>query len=536
MTARRGRQGSKQPEPTFADEVQAARRNRELITELARRRSEDGTSQAEVAKRMHTSQPAVTRLESHQHDVQLSTLARYVTALGLSLHFVLTDSDTGERTWTSMSMPELEGPSAVERSKQQQTVNVSEREFPGLIVIDGNWAKLSGPDLEHQPSVLAAAADPSWTLVYANVHGKSVTVEEVTPEAGRTESAEDPGVLGIFGPVDLDPVAIAYTIESAHRKHRQVLTLVAKIRNPAMADVGAQPDTPDESARVDIASTPNVQARFIEVLIEFLGRATKDSGRVVMWQSPERERMVEVLASRGQAGGRMSGTPPHRRPKGVGAMRGREDLREAIKEELLFDPLVEPTNVTVNETNGEVTLDGTVQSYPQYLEAAAAAQRVAGVKKVQNHLEVVLPRGDVRDDATLTTAANNALALDITVPDGVEATAREGNLRLSGTVSFGRQRTAAAEAVAGLIGVHSIENEIRIIGGADPAEVTVTVQNAVDRYSLDVEVDNDGGTVTLSGQVRNWAERDAVISAAWMAGGVAHVRDELNITGQQPSD
>ncbi len=34
-------------------------------------------------------------------------------------------------------------------------------------------------------------------------------------------------------------------------------------------------------------------------------------------------------------------------------------------------------------------------SYPQYLEAATAARRVAGVKNVHNHLEVVLPAGDV---------------------------------------------------------------------------------------------------------------------------------------------
>ena len=42
---------------------------------------------------------------------------------------------------------------------------------------------------------------------------------------------------------------------------------------------------------------------------------------------------------------------------------------------------------------------------------------------VHNHLEVALPDGDYRDDAKLTTAANNALAGNVTVPDTVEATA-----------------------------------------------------------------------------------------------------------------
>ena len=93
--------------------------------------------------------------------------------------------------------------------------------------------------------------------------------------------------------------------------------------------------------------------------------------------------------------------------------------------------------------NGDVALNGTVPSYPQYLKASAAAQRVAGVRNVHNHLQVVLPDEDYRDDATLTTMANNALALNVTVPDGVEATARDGNLTLTGAVEYGRQRMAA---------------------------------------------------------------------------------------------
>ena len=48
---------------------------------------------------------------------------------------------------------------------------------------------------------------------------------------------------------------------------------------------------------------------------------------------------------------------------------------------------VDPSNITVKNITGQVALNGTVPSYPQYLEAAAAAQRVAGVTDVHNHLE-----------------------------------------------------------------------------------------------------------------------------------------------------
>ena len=231
----------------------------------------------------------------------------------------------------------------------------------------------------------------------------------------------------------------------------------------------------------------------------------------------------------------MSGNPPpHRRGKGFRPVGTTKDIREAIKAELAFDPLVDATDITVKNISGDVGLNGTVASYPQYLEAAAAAQRIGGEKNVHNHLEVMLPEGDYRDDAMLTTAANNALAQNVSVPDGVEATARHGNLELTGTVRYGPQRDAAERAVAGLTGVRHVRDEIEIGYDADPADVTLLVEDALARSALvpddsDVQVGAMGNTVTLTGNVRTWAEHDAVIGAAWMARGVSDVRDFLEV-------
>ncbi len=213
-----------------------------------------------------------------------------------------------------------------------------------------------------------------------------------------------------------------------------------------------------------------------------------------------------------------------------------KDIREAVEAELKFDPLVDDADIHVMNMNGDVALNGTVPSYPQYLGAAAAAQRVAGVKNVHNHLAVVLSDADYRDDAMLTTTANNALTLNVTVPEGVEATARDSNLTLTGMVTYGRQREAAELAVAGLAGVRNVRDDIEISYDADPVDVTLLVQDALDRSALiaddsDVSVDTSGNTVMLRGHVRTWAERDAVVGAAWMAGGVSEVDDELEVTG-----
>jgi osmotically-inducible protein OsmY len=213
-----------------------------------------------------------------------------------------------------------------------------------------------------------------------------------------------------------------------------------------------------------------------------------------------------------------------------------QDIRDAVELELSYDPLVDISDITVKNLNGDVALNGTVPSFPQYREAAAAARRVSGVKNVHNHLEVVLPTGDYRDDPTLTTSANNALTLNVTVPDGVEAAAKDGNLTLTGTVSYGAERTAAEDSVAGLTGVRNLSDGIEISNDADPVDVTAYVQDALDRYALvpgdsDVTVDTDANTVTLSGHVRTWAEHDAVVGAAWMPVGVYDVSDDLYVTG-----
>ena len=213
-----------------------------------------------------------------------------------------------------------------------------------------------------------------------------------------------------------------------------------------------------------------------------------------------------------------------------------KDIREAVQAELKFDPLVDDGDIDVVNINGDVALNGTVPSYPQYLEAATAAQRVSGVKNVHNHLEVALSDADYRDDAMLTTAANNALAANVTVPDGVEATASDGNLTLTGTVGYGIERAAAEQAVSGLIGLRNVRDDIEISYEADQVDVDLHVREALDRSALvpdgsDVTAVSTGSTITLSGHVRTWAEHDAVIGAVWMARGVAYVQDDIQITG-----
>jgi osmotically-inducible protein OsmY len=213
-----------------------------------------------------------------------------------------------------------------------------------------------------------------------------------------------------------------------------------------------------------------------------------------------------------------------------------KDVRDAVEEELGRDRLLDAGGITVINVNGNVALNGGVPSYPQYLQAAETARHVTGVTRVDNHLQVVLPPDNYRDDALLTTAANNALAASTAVPEGVEATARNGNLELTGSVKYDSQREAAESVISGLTGVRDIKDEIDLVFDVDAEDVNRLVNEALRHHTVSPDDSSviaiaSGNTVMLSGRVRTQAQRDVVVNAAWRGHAVmAVIDDALQIT------
>jgi osmotically-inducible protein OsmY len=79
-----------------------------------------------------------------------------------------------------------------------------------------------------------------------------------------------------------------------------------------------------------------------------------------------------------------------------------------------------------------------------------------------------------------------------------------------------------------------VTNEILVSAPpADPAEIRATIEQALERRAAReagrIQVNVADGVVTLSGSVRSWAEKQAVLGAAGHAGGIHAVRDDLRI-------
>src|SRR5215469_5323644 len=84
-------------------------------------------------------------------------------------------------------------------------------------------------------------------------------------------------------------------------------------------------------------------------------------------------------------------------PAAAGMDEEMSTISDAVVDDLTFAPDVDASGITVEDGDGDVVLTGSVPSYPQYVEAAAVASRVPGVKSVHDRLEVALPPGDFRD-------------------------------------------------------------------------------------------------------------------------------------------
>jgi seryl-tRNA synthetase len=84
--------------PDFPKLLEAARRRRALLKGLSRLRTRNGRSQTAVAAEMKTSQSSVARLEGSAGDARLSTVDRYVEALGFRVqwHLLPLEGSEGE--------------------------------------------------------------------------------------------------------------------------------------------------------------------------------------------------------------------------------------------------------------------------------------------------------------------------------------------------------------------------------------------------------------------------------------------------------
>lgn len=210
-------------------------------------------------------------------------------------------------------------------------------------------------------------------------------------------------------------------------------------------------------------------------------------------------------------------------------------IQQDVMRELRWDTRIGSTEVGVEVDKGIVSLTGTVENFAKKHAATEAAHRVAGVLDVANDVQVHLPGSPGHTDTEIARAIRSALEWDAFVPDQrIKSSVSEGWVTLEGEVDFLREREDAGKVVRRLGGVRGVWNQITVKPKkVDPVALRRMIGEALERRAEreadEIGVTVDDGSVTLSGKVHSWLEKNAVVGVIGHAPGVRTVSDKLRI-------
>jgi osmotically-inducible protein OsmY len=208
-------------------------------------------------------------------------------------------------------------------------------------------------------------------------------------------------------------------------------------------------------------------------------------------------------------------------------------VRSDVLSEIAWDPFVRDVPVNVAVAQGVVTITGQAQSMAKHLSLVDAVHRVQGVLDVVDEMTIAPAPAAVKSDDDIAHAVREALQWDVFLPDErISTTVSGGTVTLRGTVPSWSNRMDAERCVQRLTGVRSVVNRVTVEPpAADPGAIKLQIERALERRAereaRRITVSVQDGTVTLSGAVHSWADRNAVERIAGTSPGVRTVDDRL---------
>ena len=213
-------------------------------------------------------------------------------------------------------------------------------------------------------------------------------------------------------------------------------------------------------------------------------------------------------------------------------------LRELVLQQLDWDSQVDATGIGVAVRSGVVTLTGSIDSYAGKLAAERAVKRARGVRAVANDLQVTLRQP--RSDTDIALDAVRALETHLIVPPTVQVVVRNAHVVLTGTVRTLFQRVVAEKALRYVKGIKSLVNRVVVPPAPTADDIRPRLVRAlhedanVDSQGLNVVI--SGNTVTLTGTVHSWHERESAERAATHAPGITHVENLIAVEWPEDED
>jgi len=213
-------------------------------------------------------------------------------------------------------------------------------------------------------------------------------------------------------------------------------------------------------------------------------------------------------------------------------MKNNQELQTDVQNAITWEPLLNAAEIGVTAKDGVVSLTGVVDSYAKKMEAENAAKKVIGVKALVEKIEVIFPNTWSKTDAEIANEVLTGLKNDWSIPnDKVTVKVEDGWVTLEGELPWNYQKESAKNAVNYLMGVTGVTNNIKIKSETHDAIEKKDVEDAIRRsWSVDdndISVSVSGTTVTLTGTVDSWYQKEEAGRIAWKTSGIWHVKNEL---------
>lgn len=231
-------------------------------------------------------------------------------------------------------------------------------------------------------------------------------------------------------------------------------------------------------------------------------------------------------------------------------------IETSAKQSYVFKTYLQGDDIKIQSKDGVVSLTGTVSEESHKTLAQETVANQAGVKSVDNKLEV---KGEVpaaNSDAWLITKVKTTLLFHRNVSaSATEVLAKEGTVTLRGEAANTAQRDLTTEYAKDVEGVKKVNNEMTVPAAAmkpgektmgaitakmdamgesiDDASITALVKTTLlyhrSTSALNTTVETNEGVVMLKGKAKNAAEKDLATKLVSDVHGVKSVKNQMTI-------
>ncbi|MBD3187756.1 BON domain-containing protein [Candidatus Bathyarchaeota archaeon] len=213
--------------------------------------------------------------------------------------------------------------------------------------------------------------------------------------------------------------------------------------------------------------------------------------------------------------------------------------KQEIIDEMVWNSMVDASNIKVKINGGVVTLAGKVGSYREKKEADLSCWKVAGVHDVINDIKVDLSKNTLKpSDDEMEKRITNILLWDINLNSlKIKVSVDGGIVTIEGTVDVFWKLSYVIDRISGVTGILGIVNKLAVTPKKRVSDEIIAedVMDAIDRSAVifpgDIDVKVEDNVVTLYGTVANWGAWKRAFDAAANTYGVIEVIDNLKVTG-----